>query len=156
MDSPNAQPLYHLHQLPKERTVYSSVDSKGAIRKRSASRYRSISTSQAERLYQLAFLEQSKQAEASPLPPTTVGPQWNTPQHSPQPQLFSEPLPEPFPLWTVPTPPRSDSGVPSVSIETNEIPVTTEISAPQHFDFQQPTASAEMRYGIAELLLQTP
>lgn len=146
MDSPHLQSSNNLHRMRTTGNLaYHSIDSRGAIRKPSLSRNRSISTSQVERLHQLA-LEQSNQANNASLPPTSIAPQWLTPQHSPQPQVFADSLVEPPPQWTVPTPPRSDSGVPTVSLDSNEEPVTTGISSNQDFDFEHPTASAEMRY----------
>ncbi|KAK3715537.1 hypothetical protein LTR37_007025 [Vermiconidia calcicola] len=141
MDSP----LLQSSQLQRIRTNSNlslhSVDSRGAVRKRSLSRSRSVSTSQADRLYRLT-LEPSYPSDGGQLPPTSIAPQWLTPQHSPQPQLYSEHSLDSFPLWNVPTPPRSDSGAPSV--DANEVPVTTDISTTYDFSFEQPTASAEM------------
>ena len=123
-----------------------SVDSRGAIRKRSLSRSRPLSSTQTERLHQYA-LDQANQVNSIPsFPPTSVGTSWITPQQSPQPHVFPDSGVEPFPQWTVPTPPHSDSGVPSVSVDANEEPVTTSISASQNFTFAQPTTSSEMRY----------
>jgi len=138
-------------QLQRVRTnsnlSVNSIDNRGAIRKRitERSRDRSVSATQVDRLQQLA-LEQPSPADVSSLPSTT-GIHWITPEHSPQSQaLYLEPSIEPFPTWTVPTPPRSDSGVPTVSIDANEEPVTTGISASADFQYAQPTTSAEMRY----------
>ena len=146
MDSPllqSSNPLLRM-RTTSNLSVH-SVDSRGAIRKRSLSRSRSVSTSQLDRLHQLA-VEQSTQPNGSAPPPTSIAPQWLTPQHSPQPHDFPEPSVETFPQWTVPTPPRSDSGVPTVSVDVNEVPVTTGISSSHDFTFDQPTASAEMRF----------
>lgn len=121
------------------------VDYRGAIRKPSLSRSRSVSTSQLDRLHQSA-IEQSHYSNSSTTPPTSIASQWLTPQHSPQPQVVSEPTLETFPQWTVPTPPRSDSGLPTVSFDADEVPVTTGISSSLDFSFDQPTASAEMRF----------
>lgn len=143
MDSPQLQSTHPLQRMrtTSNLTVH-SVNGRGAIQKRTLSRARSVSTSQAERLHQLAL----DQSDHHTLPPTSIAPQWITPQHSPQPQLFSEPPIDHYPQWTVPTPPRSDSGVPTVSVDANEVPVTTGISSTQDFNFEQPTASAEMRF----------
>ena len=151
MDSPHLQTSHPLHRMRTNSnlSVHSahSIDSRGGIRKPSLPRSRSISTSQLERLHQLA-VEQSSQSNVSVPPPTSIAPQWLTPQHSPQPQVFSEPSYESSPQWTVPTPPRSDSGVPTVSLDANEVPVTTGISTSQDFNFEQPTASADMRCAL--------
>lgn len=145
MDSPHLQSP---HPLQRMRTTSNlsvhPVDKRGAIQKRSIQRARSVSSSQAERLHQYAF-DQINPVDIHSLPPTSIAPQWITPQHSPQPQLFSEPPVDPFPQWTAPTPPRSDSGVPTVSVDANEVPVTSGIGSAQDFNFEQPTASAEMR-----------
>ncbi|TKA27965.1 hypothetical protein B0A50_04031 [Salinomyces thailandicus] len=122
-----------------------SYDGRGAIRKRSfeRSRDRSVSVTQAERLHQLV-LDQATQPDVCALT-STSGIEWITPEHSPQPQtLFSEPSIEPFPTWTVPTPPRSDSGGPSVSVDTNEESVTTSISSSTDFSFDPPVTSSDM------------
>ena len=146
MDSPSLQPSLNLRNSSNNLAVHPPVDVRGAVRKRTASRHRSISTSQVERLHQLA-VQQSNHTNTS-LPPNALNPQWITPQSSPQPQnVFStEHSVEPFPQWTVPTPPRSDSGLPTVSLDSNEAPVTTGISSTQDFNFGHPTASADMRY----------
>ena len=145
MDSPLLQSSNPLQRMRTSSNLsVHSINNRGAIRKQSLSRSRSISTSQLERLHQLA-VEQSNHPNSTAPPPTSIAPQWITPQHSPQPQVFSEPSVEPFPQWTVPTPPRSDSGLPTVSVDSNEVPVTTGISSSQDFNFDQPTASAEMR-----------
>ena len=124
-----------------------SVNSRGGIRKPSLSQHRSISTTQVDRLHQLA-LQQANPNDITSLPPTSIGTQWLTPQHSPQPQVFPEPFIEQPPHWTVPTPPRSESGVPSVSVDSNEEPVTSGIGSTQDFAFGQATASADMRHVI--------
>ena len=146
MDSPHLQTSNILQRMRTSSNLsVHSVDNRGAIHKRNSSRSRSISASQLDRLHQLA-LEQSNQPNGSAPPPTSIAPQWLTPQHSPQPQVFSESAAEPFPQWTVPTPPRSDSGLPTVSVDSNEVPVTTGISSSHDFNFDQPTASADMRF----------
>ena len=122
-----------------------SVDSRGAIRKRSSSRSRPLSSTQAERLHQYALDQANRADSISSFVSPSIGTNWITPQQSPQPHVFSNTGVEPFPQWTVPTPPHSESGVPSVSIDANEEPVTTTISTSQDFAFAQPTASSEMR-----------
>lgn len=147
MDSPLLQSC----SLPQRTRTSSnlsvhSYDGRGAIRKRSfeRSRDRSVSVTQAERLHQLV-LDQATQPDVCALT-STSGIEWITPEHSPQPQtLFSEPSIEPFPTWTVPTPPRSDSGGPSVSVDTNEESVTTSISSSTDFSFDPPVTSSDMR-----------
>ena len=142
MNSPHVQRMRAKSGL----SVHSSVDGRGGIRKQTPSRARSVSTSQAERLHHLALEQFNQSDDNDSLPPATIAPQWLTPQQSPQPHFYAEPTIESFPQWSVPTPPRSDSGVPSVSIDSNDAPVTTGISATQDFNFEQPTASAEMRF----------
>lgn len=156
MDSPVSQQssssvsFQRMHPHPNYSTP--SV-SRGAIHKpRTSSLSRTVSASHADRLYQLA-LDQSNQTDnnqVSYLPSTE---HWITPQSSPQQQRqqnYCEPSIQPFSGWTIPTPPRSDSGLPVVSVDANEVPVTTGISAPTDFSYDdQPTAaSAEMRYVV--------
>lgn len=122
-----------------------SVDSRGAIRKRSLSRSRPLPSAQAERLHQYALDQASQVDNITSFAPTPIGGSWITPQQSPQPQIYTESGVEPFPQWTVPTPPHSDSGVPSVSIDANEETAAAAISTSAEFTFTQPTASSEMR-----------
>lgn len=143
MDSPHAfQSPTGLQRMRTNSTLsVQSANNRGAIRKRSSSRTQQISASHAERLHQLAL----DQAENSSLPSASIRSQWITPQQSPQPHAFVQPSLESYPQWTVPTPPRSDSGVPTVSVDASEVPVTTGISSTQDFNFEQSTASADMR-----------
>ncbi|KAK5172954.1 uncharacterized protein LTR77_003076 [Saxophila tyrrhenica] len=147
MDSPLSQASSQLQRM-RTYSNYSvhPLDNRGAVRKRapSSSQY-SVSATQADRLYQYALEQQSSAAESCGVSLTSA-PHWLTPQSSPQPQGFPEAHQhiEPFPQWSVPTPPRSDSGLPTV-FDANEVPVTTGISATADFTFhQQPTAAAEM------------
>ena len=129
-----------------------SIEARGAIRKRSSERYRdcSISSSQAERLHQLA-LDPWSQADSSALT-STSGLQWITPEHSPQAQpLSSEPSIsdasiEALSAWSVPTPPQSDSGVPSFCLDSNEKPAIPASASPADFQLDQAPTSSEMRY----------
>ena len=144
MNSPSLQSSRSRMHTNSSLPVY-SVDNRGAVQKRTSStRHRSISSSQAERLHHFAQ-QQSEQADDISFPSSNIGYHWLTPQPSPQPQVFPEPSIEPFPPWTVPTPPRSDSGVPTLSVDSNEVTVTPGISAADYSAFGQPTASAEMR-----------
>ena len=160
MDSPSLQSTTNSHpQRVRSHTSFSAqsstVNNRGAIQKRTNDndRNRSISVSQADRLYRLSAEQQANFEH--PIPSTAGGIQWITPQHSPQPQAFtSEQLIEPFPQWTAPTPPRSDSGIPTLSVDANEEPVTTGISVAPEFAFEQPSASsAEMRCVTNQLRL---
>ncbi|KAI7577321.1 hypothetical protein KC316_g10350 [Hortaea werneckii] len=127
-----------------------SIDARGAIRKRSSERPRdcSISSSQAERLHQLA-LDPWSQADSSALT-STSGLQWITPESSPQAQpLLSEPSIsdasiEALSAWSVPTPPQSDSGVPSFCLDSNEKPTIPASASPADFQLDQAPASSEM------------
>ncbi|PPJ54529.1 hypothetical protein CBER1_02513 [Cercospora berteroae] len=152
MDSPSLQSTCINPNRIRSQSSFSttsSINARGAIQKRSshADRSRAISVSQAEKLLQYAA-EQSGQADLEhPIPTSTAlgGIQWLTPQHSPQPHSFTaEPSLEPFPQWTAPTPPRSESSFPTVSIDCNDEPVTTGISVAPDFAFEQPSVSAEM------------
>jgi len=144
MDSPHLQSS---PRLPRFRTnsslsVHSAVDDRGAIRRRSSARARSVTNAQAD------YLEQLSLGPPNPIDAqASFGLQWLTPQQSPQPQtILSESGLEPFPTWSVPTPPRSDSGVPTVCIDANDEPVTTGISVSPELHFEQPATSAEMRF----------
>lgn len=147
MDSPYLQSTSNVFRprTNSSLSVHSSSTPTG-IRKRSVSRGRSVSASQTERLHQLA-LDGSATPDFQPLPPPSTGADWFTPQPSPQPHLFPDAsLVETLPQWTVPTPPRSDSGVPSLSIDPGEDPLTTCVSSSQDYTFQTNTTTAEMRY----------
>lgn len=146
MDSPLSQSSVQLQRMRTHSNLSChTIDNRGAIRKRTTSSSHGISTSQVDRLYQLA-LEQSNPTNIGTVSLDSTVPHWLTPQSSPQPQDFTDSTIEPFPQWTVPTPPRSDSGVPSVCIDVNEVPVTSGISPSSDFPFdQQPTTSSEMR-----------
>ncbi|KJX99907.1 hypothetical protein TI39_contig348g00034 [Zymoseptoria brevis] len=117
----------------------STADHRGAIHKRSYNdRPRSISTLQADRLYHQATDQADHIADLNGSNPLSNGDiRWITPQHSPQLTGFTTAPPiDPYPLWTAPTPPQSDSGLPTVSFDANEEPATC---APSDF-FRQPTA----------------
>lgn len=146
MDSPYLQSTSNVYR-PRANSSLSvhSPSNPTGIRKRSVSRGRSVSASQTERLHQLA-LDGSATPDLQPLPPAATSAQWFTPQPSPQPQLFPDStFIETLPQWTVPTPPRSDSGVPSLSIDASEDPLTTCVSSSQDYTFQTNTTAAEMR-----------
>ena len=145
MDSPILQ-SHRSRMRTNSNLSVQPVDSRGAIQKRTfPSRQRSISTTQVDRLHQLA-VQQSNETEINSLPSNSFGLQWLTPQHSPQPHVFSEPAIESFSQWTVPTPPRSDSGLPTLSVDSNEVAVTSSLSSGDFGAFEQPTSSAAMRY----------
>lgn len=145
MDSLRAQSPSQLHRIRTDSNL-SVYSNKSRIERRSSStRARSVSTSQADRIHQLVLQADQKEPNSS-LRPTAFGTHWLTPQHSPQPQYTSDTSVEPFPQWTVPTPPRSDSGLPTVSVDVNDQRATTGLSSTQDFDFDPPTASADMRY----------
>nr|POE48753.1 hypothetical protein CFP56_38849 [Quercus suber] len=118
-----------------------AIDQTGALQKRRGQpRERSVSASQAQRLHRSAY----DQPDSQPSYATTSLPlNWITPQHSPQQQHVFDSSIEPFPSWTVPTPPRSDSGLPPLALDANDEPVTC---SPQGFSFAPTTASTEMRY----------
>ncbi|KAK1055648.1 hypothetical protein LTR33_014082, partial [Friedmanniomyces endolithicus] len=130
---------------------HSIADQRGAIRKPSLDRSRSISTSQVDRLQQLALGPDDplSTSDLRTLPSNTTNTaafHWITPRHSPQPQAYfpHQQSIETFPTWSVPTPPPSDSGRPLVSVDPSDEAATTGISTSQPgFVFDQPT-SAEM------------
>jgi hypothetical protein len=141
--SPSESSTFHSTR-PRSTASLSNVDARGAISKshllNTPHRSRAISLSQADRLYQIAAEQQCRPRSIDHhlSSSTTGGIHWITPQHSPQLHDYQdEPNLEPFPQWTAPTPPRSDSGLPSVSIDDEDISVTP------NFAFEQPTA--EMR-----------
>jgi hypothetical protein len=151
MDSPHLQSVsdYLRPRTNSSLSVHSTIDPAG-VRKRSVSRARSISTTKIDQLEQL-YLEQSSTPELDPIdqpfPQHINHLQWLTPQQSPQPHLFPEHCTlESFPDWNLPTPPRSDSGFPTVSVDivTNEL-APCSISSVSEFDFGAPTTTAEMR-----------
>lgn len=154
MDSPSFQSATIIHPTRvRSHTSYSTVHSRGAVQKRAHDndRSRAISLSRAEKLLQYAA-EQAGHADIEHPHPTSTtstivgGIQWLTPQHSPQPQSFTaESSLEPFPQWTAPTPPRSESSFPTVSIDCNEEPGPAGLSIPPDFAFEQPSVTAEMR-----------
>lgn len=143
MDSPTIQPAL-TSKTHCAHTLTSSINDRGAIRKRSSNDIGgSISTSQAERLFQLVTNTTDTLDQCST---TVAGVQWITPEHSPQLNGFapSESTFGTFPQWTVPTPPRSDSGAPGVSIE--EEPRL--ISSSGFESFNQPVASEMSSLGF--------
>ena len=147
MDSPYLQSTVNGFRPRASSTlsIHSSAHPTG-IRKRSGSRGRAISASQAERLHQLIF-DGSSTPELQPQPSTSTSSQWYTPQPSPQPSLFADAsIVDAVPQWNVPTPPRSDSGVPSLSVDASEDPLAGCVTSSQDYTFQTSTTSAEMRY----------
>ncbi|KAJ9620942.1 hypothetical protein H2203_007528 [Taxawa tesnikishii (nom. ined.)] len=110
-----------------------SSDSRG-IRKRSLSRSRSISLSQAERLERTLRLS----------PESTGSSHWITPQPSPQLQPFVDTY-EADPTWAIPTPPRSDSCVPTLTVDAANEPLPVSTGPECTFNFNAPaTTSADM------------
>jgi hypothetical protein len=145
MDSPHFQSSSQPQRIRANSTLsVHSIDHRGAIRKRSFDHPRSISSTSVDRLQQLA-LGRSDQFDISSLH-SASNTHWITPQHSPQNRaVFPDSSVEPFPAWSVPTPPRSDSGLPTVSVDASEEAATTGVSSSQHFDFDQTTTSVDMR-----------
>ncbi|KAK0930020.1 hypothetical protein LTR29_016871 [Friedmanniomyces endolithicus] len=129
---------------------HSIADQRGAIRKPSLDRSRSVSTSQVDRLQQLALGTDDplSTSDLRSLPSNSTNSSafhWITPRHSPQPQnYYPQQTIETLPTWSVPTPPPSDSGRPLVSVDASDEAATTGINTSQPgFVFDQPT-SAEM------------
>lgn len=122
-----------------------AINNHGAVRKRTVSeRSLSESVAHAERLHSILALGQCANSTSHATAPTS-GLRWPTPHPSPQPEpILADASVEPFPTWTVPTPPRSDSGIPTVSIDVNDEPARAGIRASNDFQFDQPTTSAEM------------
>lgn len=113
------------------------------IRKRSSSPSH-FSAAQAERIQQ--SLNPYSTPDFQPSSLISSGLQWVTPQHSPQPHLFpDQTATESFPQWAAPTPPRSDSGAPSLSIDASKESSTSGTNSTQSFDFGPTTSTADMR-----------
>ena len=113
------------------------------IQKRSSSPSH-FSAAQAERIQQALNPYSTPDFQPSSL--ISSGLQWATPQHSPQPHLFpDQTAPESFSQWAAPTPPRSDSGAPSLSVDASKESSTSGTSSTQTFDFGQSTSTADMR-----------
>lgn len=140
MDSPirQASPNHFRTRTDSSLSIHSTSIYPG-ISKRSSSPSH-FSSAQTARIQQ-AFQPYST-SDFAPNPLISAGLQWITPQNSPQPHLFPDTTAaEPLPQWTVPTPPRSDSGVPSVSIDSNK---DSGVATTQDNDFGQST-NVEMR-----------
>ncbi|KAJ8611206.1 hypothetical protein MRB53_038050 [Persea americana] len=125
----------------------STLRHRAGIHKRSSHPDRSsISLAQPDRLYRWAS-EQSHQITPSSLPSPAIDGQWITPQQSPQTHGFSlDSTIEPFSTtWGVPTPPRSDSGVPNLSVDATDEPISHAVSAAHAFNsFEHPATTVEM------------
>jgi len=150
MDSPHLQSYAQpLRVRTNSNLSVQSIDQHGGIRKRSLERTRSPSSAQVDHLHHLALGQSEDFSHSSTFP--VPGTHWMTPRHSPQLEaIYNAPSVEAFPTWSVPTPPRSDSGLPTVSIDAVDQQVTTcdSIHSNYHastFDFDPPTTSADMR-----------
>lgn len=148
MDSSPFHQPGDLHRMPDGLHPHAlhPVHHRAAVQKRTtAPRNRSISSAQLDRLHNYA-LEQANSSNSASLPSPSVTAQWITPQPSPQPQLFPDASTvDAFTNWAVPTPPRSDSGVPNVTFDSSDIPVTAGITASDFEQFQQSATASEMR-----------
>jgi hypothetical protein len=148
MDSPLRQsspPSNYRSRTDSSLSVHSKSIYSG-IRKRSSSPSH-FSAAQAERIHQALNPYSTPDFQPSSL--ISTGLQWVTPQPSPQPHLFpDQSANEPFPQWAAPTPPRSDSGAPSLSIDASKESATSGANSSQTFDFGQPTSTADMRYAF--------
>ncbi|QIX00287.1 hypothetical protein AMS68_005804 [Peltaster fructicola] len=134
--------------------LYSATHQSGGIRKKAttSSRHRAVSSSYAERLHHLA-LEQSTAAENGFTSPQQVAQQlnpesglnWLTPQQSPEPScFFQEPVQIDQFQWAAPTPPRSDSGLPTLPADVGDesvVPPSSGVSTPETFAFESTTAA---------------
>jgi len=145
MDSPLRQsspPSNYRSRVDSSLSVHSNSTYAG-IRKKSSSPSH-FSAAQAERIQQALNPYSTPDFQPSSL--ISSGLQWVTPQHSPQPHLFvDQTATESFPQWAAPTPPRSDSGAASLSIDANKESTTTESNPSQTFDFGQTTSTTDMR-----------
>jgi hypothetical protein len=149
MDSPLRQssPPSFRSRTDSSLSVHSKSFYSG-IRKRSSSPSH-YSTLQAERIQQA--LQPYSTSDFQPTSLVSAGLQWVTPQHSPQPHLFPDhAATESFPQWSAPTPPRSDSGAPSLSVDATKESTVSSNGSTQPFDFGQSTSTADMRYAFHE------
>lgn len=149
MDSPLRQssPPSYRSRTDSSLSVHSKSFYSG-IRKRSSSPSH-YSTLQAERIQQA--LQPYSTPDFQPTSLVSAGLQWVTPQHSPQPHLFPDhTATESFPQWSAPTPPRSDSGAPSLSVDATKESTVSGNGSTQPFDFGQSTSNADMRYAPLE------
>lgn len=145
MDSPlrQASPPSFRSRTDSSLSVHSKSIYSG-IHKRSSSPSH-FSAAQAERIQQALHPYSTPDFQPSSL--ISAGLQWVTPQHSPQPHLFpDQTVTEPFPQWTAPTPPGSDSEAPSLSIDASKEPTASGVSSNQNYDFGPSTSTADMRY----------
>lgn len=145
MDSPLRQsspPSNYRSRTDSSLSVHSKTLYAG-IRKRSDSPSH-FSAAHAERIQQALNPYSTPDFQPSSL--INTGLQWVTPQHSPQPHLFpDQTATESFPQWAAPTPPRSDSGAPSLSIDASKEAATSGTTSTQPFDFGQTTSTTDMR-----------
>lgn len=144
MDSPfrQASPPSFRSRTDSSLSIHSKSNYSG-IRKRSSSPSH-FSAAQAERIQQALHPYPTPDFQPSSL--ISAGLQWVTPQHSPQPHLFpDQTATEPFPQWTAPTPPRSDSEAPSLSVDANKESTTSGVSSSQNYDFGPSTSTTDMR-----------
>jgi hypothetical protein len=149
MDSPLRQssPPSFRSRTDSSLSVHSKSFYSG-IRKRSSSPSH-YSTLQAERIQQA--LQPYSTPDFQPTSLVSAGLQWVTPQHSPQPHLFPDhAATESFPQWSAPTPPRSDSGAPSRSVDATKESTVSGNGSTQPFDFGQSTSTADMRCASLE------
>ena len=149
--------------------IASPVNASGAIRKSAIhhnrnhpkatalSRARSSSShnNHAERLYNLALdLAPSATSNSQSITPTSAGLNWITPLPSPQTHPYNTTNIDPIPEWTLPTPPRSDSGVPPACIDTSKDPiVAASLVASPELAFDEPSNNSEMRF-VASVLVE--
>ena len=145
MDSPLRQsspPLNYRSRTDSSLSVHSKSLYAGVTKRSSSPSH--FSAAQAERIQQALNPYSTPDFQPSSL--ISAGLQWVTPQHSPQPHLFpDQTTTEPFSQWAAPTPPRSDSGAPSLSIDGSKECTTSGAPSTQSFDFGQTTSTADMR-----------
>ncbi|KAM0717424.1 hypothetical protein Q7P37_007276 [Cladosporium fusiforme] len=140
MDSPIRQASpNHLRTRTDSSFSVQSTSLYPGIRKRSSSPSH-FSAAQTARIQQ-AFQPFST-SDFAPNSLVSAGLQWITPQQSPQPHLFPDTtVAESLSQWTVPTPPRSDSGLPPLSIDANK---DSGVVPTQDNDFGQSSNNVEM------------
>ena len=124
-----------------------SATHKARVRKQSPERSRSVSTTQAGRLWQLATDSSNNSSDIGTR--SSGDRSWITPEHSPHSAVA---LPQPAleilsSCSSLPTPPRSDGGVSRLSFDGPDQSTTCASSEALGFQLHLPMTSAEMRYG---------
>lgn len=111
------------------------------IRKQSISRSRSDSTSKIAQHPELLPTQIRLDLDLSPAP--SLRNSWSTPGDSPQPHSYFDLVNQNPSVWSVPTPPHSDSGLPSLISDSGDSTFTA-TSSDNLAKYDPPTTSAGM------------